>query len=143
MDDPPIAVAPRRAPARYRVAALSQEQTARQRLAELRREVSAERVAHARWSLQEQKQTAAERLRVEKDRMFNRDLRYHLADEPRATEAEVVRLAECLNTMICAELVPVDPAGGKSCHRPHMPHAGVAARLLTYVPATCQRTCAE
>ena len=106
MDDALDTAVVRHAAVRYRTVALGQEQSARQRLARLRREVSAERVAHARWSVEERKQTVAEQLRVEKDRMFNRDLRYHLADEPRATEAEVVRLAEHLNAALCAELGP-------------------------------------
>ena len=106
MNDAPDTAVVRHAAVRYRTVALGQEQSARQRLARLRREVSAERVAHARWSVDEKKQTVAERLREEKDRMFNRDLRYNLADEPRATKAEVVRLAEHLNAMLCAEPGP-------------------------------------
>ena len=96
----------RHAAVRYRTVALNHEQSARQRLARLRREVSAERVAHARWSVEEQKLLNAEQLREEKDRMFNRALRYHLADEPRATKAEMVRLAEHVNAALCAEPGP-------------------------------------
>ena len=62
----------RHAAVRYRTVALNHEQSARQRLVRLRRELSAERVAHARWSVEEQKQMIAEQLREEKDRVFNR-----------------------------------------------------------------------
>jgi hypothetical protein len=121
MNDALDTAAVRHAAVRYRTIALGQEQSARQRLARLRREVSRERVAHARWSVDEKKQTVAEQLRVDKDRMFNRDLRYHLADEPRATKAEVVRLAEHLNATLCAE--PGPPVDRRSSPRGSWAHS--------------------
>jgi len=111
----------RHAAVRYRTVALNHEQSARQRLARLRREVSAERVAHARWSVEEQKLLNAEQLREEKDRMFNRALRYHLADEPRATKAEMVRLAEHVNAALCAE--PGPPVDRRSSPRGSWAHS--------------------
>ena len=100
--------AARGAPLRLRNAAMRTEQTAKQRLARLRREVTTERVALAMWNIEEERREKAAALRAEKDRMFHRDLREALADEPRATEEEVVYLSELMNEALCQEAMPVD-----------------------------------
>ena len=94
--------------ARYRAAAISQERTAKARLVQLRREISAERVALAQMSLEEEKMALADEVRWERAQMFNHGMREALADAPRATEAEVVRLAEAFMAAICKEPIPID-----------------------------------
>ena len=94
--------------ARYRAAAISQERTAKSRLVQLRREISVERVALAQMSLEEEKMALADEVRWERAQMFNHGMREALADAPRATEAEVVRLAEAFTAAICKEPIPVD-----------------------------------
>lgn len=98
----------RHASARYRAAAISQERAAKQRLVHLRREISMERVALAQMNLEEEKMALADEVRWERAQMFNHGMREALANAPRATEAEVVRLAEVFTAALCKEVIPID-----------------------------------